>query len=76
MRRYFFDVRAGTRIEYDYRGREFDHLDKAKEMAELIALDIGCSDSESTSFDEVQVRNVAGRRLFSLPMPPLDTIAA
>ena len=76
MRRYFFDVRTGTRIRYDYRGREFDRFDKAKEMAELIALDIGCSDTETELDGEVQVRNVAGQRLYSIATPQMDAIAA
>jgi hypothetical protein len=44
MTRYFFDVASKTHTQYDYRGREFTKLDKAKEWAELIALDLQCCD--------------------------------
>jgi len=77
MTRYFFDVANDSDVHYDYRGREFEKPEEARELAELIALDIECTDDGSElDAAEVQVRNVSGDRLFSVPIRELDLIAA
>jgi hypothetical protein len=43
MNRYFFDVAAKTYVQYDYKGRDFERPDQARELAELIALDVDAS---------------------------------
>ena len=48
MKRFFFDVSFKTHVRYDYQGREFAAAEQARELAELIALDIGCSDTSET----------------------------
>ena len=75
MQQYFFDVIAGSYIKYDYRGREFSKHNEAYQLAEMIALDIECLDDEATGA-EVQVRNVSGDLLFSIPVREPDLIAA
>ena len=45
-------------MRYDYKGRDFERLDQVRELAELIALDIQCTESEDLDLVEVQVRNV------------------
>jgi hypothetical protein len=75
MKRFFFDVAAESYVQYDYRGREFERPKEALELAELIALDLECTDVD-WSGAEVQVRNVGGNRLFSIPIREPDLIAA
>jgi hypothetical protein len=75
MKRFFFDVSYKTHVQYDYQGRDFAQPEQARELAELIALDLECSESD-TPGSEVQVRNVGGTFLFSVPIRQADSIAA
>ena len=75
MKRFFFDVSFQNHVRYDYQGRDFAQPEQARELAELIALDFECSDSE-TSGAEVQVRNITGTCLFSVPIRQPELIAA
>ena len=63
MNRYFFDVAAKTYVQYDYKGRDFERPDQARELAELIALDVECIDGYGSVGMEVQVRNIGGETL-------------
>jgi hypothetical protein len=76
MKRYFFDVASPSHTHYDYCGREFAQPEKAKELAELIALDLGCSDDNGWVGTEVRVLDIAGLRLFSVPVRESQLIAA
>lgn len=75
MKRFFFDVSFKTHVRYDYQGRDFAQPEQARELAELIALDFECSDSD-TPGAEVQVRNITGACLFSVPIRQSELIAA
>jgi hypothetical protein len=48
----------------------------AREMAELIALDIECTDGDDFAGAEVQVRDIGGQKLFSVPVREPELIAA
>jgi hypothetical protein len=77
MKRYFFDVAARSSVQYDYKGREFEDLEHVREIAELIALDILClAEDDQDAALEVQVRNIDGQKLFSVPLHSLELIAA
>ena len=76
MNRYFFDVASKSYVQYDYRGRDLERPEQAREMAELIALDIECTDDDVSTGAEVQVRNVGGQKLFSIPIRDPRLIAA
>jgi hypothetical protein len=76
MTRYFFDVANKSHVHYDYRGRMFERPEQARELAELIALDVECIDGDEMARAEVQVRNVSGVRLFSVPIREPERIAA
>jgi hypothetical protein len=76
MKRFFFDVSFKTHVRYDYQGRDFAAAEQARELAELIALDIGCSDTSEDAGAEVQVRNIGGTCLFSIPVRQAEPIAA
>lgn len=75
MKRFFFDVSFKSHVHYDYQGRDFARPEQARELAELIALDLECSEDYDTS-SEVQVRNVGGTCLFSIPVRQPERIAA
>ena len=75
MKRFFFDVSYKTHVQYDYQGRDFAQPEQARELAELIALDLECSESD-TPGSEVQGRNVGGTFRFSVPSRQADSIAA
>ena len=76
MQRYFFDVAARSHVHYDYRGREFGRAEQARELAELIALDIECTDGDDLAGAEIQVRDVSGQHLYSIAVRTPELIAA
>ena len=76
MKRYFFDVAARSSVQYDYKGRDFERIEQVREVAELIALDIECMVDENQAILEVQVRNIGGQKLFSVPVRAPELIAA
>lgn len=68
MKRFFFDVVNSQSRSYDYHGRNFSRPDDAARAAELIAMDLGCSETGNWIGSQVQVRNTAGDTLFSVPV--------
>ncbi len=77
MHRYFFDLVTRSYVHYDYQGRDFDQSEKARHLAELIALDVECCDTDDElTGREVQVRDISGRHLFSIPIRDPKLIAA
>ena len=72
MKRFFFDVSIKAHIQYDYRGRDFSEPEQARALAELIALDFECADDGDLGAVEIQVRNISGACLFSVPVRPLE----
>ena len=76
MQRYFFDVVGQNRSEYDYRGREFSSPEKAWQLAELIALDLGIDPQGERAGWTVKVRDSRGRQFFSMPIGAPDLVAA
>jgi len=70
MARYFFDiVDQHRRACYDYKGRETPSPQKALSLAEVIALDLCCTNPDAWSGCSVEVRDRQGQRLFSIPVP-------
>jgi hypothetical protein len=76
MKRYFFDLAVRSYVQYDYQGRDLERPEQAREMAELIALDIECTEGDELAGAEVQVRNIGGQKLFSVPVRLPELIAA
>ena len=74
MKRFFFDVATDKSVRYDYHGRIFGNAEEARALAELIALDLSCSEDNDDS--EVQVRNVTGSCLFSIAIRAQELEAA
>jgi hypothetical protein len=73
MTRYFFDVTEQTGVRYDYSGRTLPSLDHARELAELIAIDLGCREVPGTS---VLVRDATGQQLITVDVQPLTSLTA
>jgi hypothetical protein len=76
MKRFFFDISNTARDLYDYQGREFEKMEDARELAELIALDLQCSDFDDWAGFQVKVRNIDGNCLISIPVGQQELIAA
>jgi hypothetical protein len=70
--RYFFDLVGPSRAHYDYKGREHLSPQGARELAELIALDLAVTAEETWLGFAVDVRNSAGRKIFSVTVPVLE----
>jgi hypothetical protein len=66
--RFFFDVVKQHSRAYDYQGREFRGPEEAAQMAELIAVDLGISETGNWIGSQVQVKNAADQVLFSVPV--------
>ncbi len=64
----FFDIEHQESRRYDYHGDDFGRPEDATELAELIAVDLGCSETADCIGAQIQVRNVAGETLFSVPV--------
>jgi hypothetical protein len=76
MTRFFFDVKANASIEHDYRGRYLPSLAHAQQLAELIAMDVGCTRIDASYPMEVQIRDAKGCLLVSVPVQLIDALAA
>jgi hypothetical protein len=74
--KYFFDVTEQATVRYDYSGRFLPSLDKARELAELIAMDLGCRESEKVPGTFVLVHDAIGQQLFTIEVQPLTCLAA
>ena len=68
MKRYFFDRVGKHRAEYDFCGREFPSQESARQLAELMAIDLGISEQGEWSGWVVDVRNSLGQKFFSIPV--------
>jgi uncharacterized protein DUF6894 len=73
--RYFFDIVTAASVLHDFQGRTFATPEPAHSLAELIALDMECSDF-GHDVTEVAVRDVKGDLLFSVHVRPRDLLAA
>jgi len=76
MTRYFFDVKVKTSTEHDYNGRYLPSFEHAQQMAELIAMDLGCTRIDGSFCMEVQIRTADGNLLSSVPVKLMDALAA
>ena len=76
MSRYFFDRVSGTRSEYDYQGRVLATPEKAFQLAELMALDLGVAEGTEWAGWTIDVRNALGKHFFSVPVREPALVAA
>ena len=68
MTRTFFDLVGPADRSIDFHGRYFRDPKDAHEHAQLLSLDLTCTDFEKWQDAEVQVRDAVGSRLFSVPI--------
>jgi hypothetical protein len=73
---YFFDRVGKDRAEYDYKGHPFQTPEKARQMAELIALDLGMEPDGTWFGWSVDVLDQRGKRFFSIPVGAPELAAA
>jgi len=66
MAQYFFDRVGQNRAEYDYKGQVLPSLEKAREVAELIALDLSMETQTDWRGWVVDVKDALGRQFFSV----------
>ena len=66
--RLFFDVLQQDFRCYDYHGCDFGRPEDATLTAELIAVGLGCSETDDWAGSHVQVSDAAGETLFSVPI--------
>jgi hypothetical protein len=76
MIRFFFDYTTEDRALYDYRGEEFKSPDGALDFAEAIVLDLKHSLRADWTGWSVEVRDVEGKKIFSLPIGSSELKAA
>jgi hypothetical protein len=65
MQAYFFDIVTADHIYHDFHGRKFGTPQEAHRLAEMIALDIECSNDERP-ITQVEVRDVKGGWLYGV----------
>lgn len=68
MQLFFFDVVSPKSCSYDYHGRKLSRPEDAADVAETIAMDLGCSETNDWIGSQVQVRTAAGEMLFFKPV--------
>jgi hypothetical protein len=66
--RLFFDIQHPDSRCYDYHGSDYGRLEDATQTAELIAVGLGCSETDDCTGSQVQVRNAEGDTLLSVPI--------
>jgi hypothetical protein len=76
MTRFFFDVQGPNSVEHDYKGRYFPSIYEAQQMAELLAMDLGCTRVDGSCPMEVQIRDAKGCLLAAVAVQMIDAIAA
>ncbi len=76
MTRLFFDLVGPKAKSFDFHGRYFSDPKEAHEHAQVLSLDLSCTDTEDWRGGEVEVRDVTGKRLFSVPVVELAELSA
>lgn len=68
MAKYFFDRVGKNHAEYDYKGCILASIEEAREVAELIAIDLSMETEGDWGDWIVDVKDVLGRQFFSVPI--------
>ena len=76
MTRYFFDIVRDTACAHDFHGRYFGTAEEARDMAESVSLDLACSEKDECAGSEIQVRDVKGALLYSVPVHAAEAVFA
>ena len=66
--RLFFDLLKQKCPSYDFHGHDVGKQDDAVQIAELIAADLGCSETSEWVGAQVVVRDIVGQLLLAVPV--------
>ena len=72
MTKLFFDIVGPEQRHLDFSGRLFSSTEEAGEAAQLMSLDLGVTENSPWVGSEVQVKDEAGRCLFTYPVGQLQ----
>jgi Domain of unknown function (DUF6894) len=76
MTRYFFDIVRDASCAHDFHGRYFYTPEEARDMAETVSFDLTCLEKDECAGSEIQVRDVKGVLLYSVPVRAAETVFA
>ena len=76
MHPYFFDIVTSACVEYDFHGHSLATPDDARDLAELIALDLEISPQGEWAGSTVSVRDSGGKQLYSREVRTPELAAA
>ncbi|MEJ2623117.1 MAG: hypothetical protein P8Z80_00800 [Pseudolabrys sp.] len=76
MTRYFFDIINNAACTHDFHGRYFWSAEEARDMAEAVSMDMACSEKDECAGFEIQVRDVKGTLVFSVPVRAAEAVFA
>ena len=71
MMRLFFDVVGPNTRSVDYHGRYFSNHVDAHNAAQMLSLDLSCTEQGPLEEVKVEVRDPSGQHLFSIPVMQL-----
>jgi hypothetical protein len=74
--RYFFDMSSKTETRLDHKGQEFETLEEACQLADLLAIDYECCFEDQWAGAEIRVLNISGQALYAVRVQRLDSLAA
>ncbi len=76
MTRYFFDIICNTACTHDFHGRYFWSPEEARDMAEAVSMDLACTEKDECAGSEIQVRDVRGDLVFTVPVRAAEVVFA
>ena len=76
MTRLFFDVVRGAACTHDFHGRYFWTTEETRDITESVSLDLACSEKDECAGSEIQVRDVKGTLLCSVPVRAAEAVFA
>jgi hypothetical protein len=72
MTKLFIDIIGNEQRQFDFSGRMYACPEEAGEAAQLMCLDLGVAENSPWVGAEVQVKDAAGRCLYTYPVGQLQ----
>ena len=72
MTRLFFDIVGTDNRAFDFHGRYFRDAQEGHEHAKLLSMDLSSTHKVGA---QIEVRDVSGQRLFSVPIVQVEELA-
>jgi hypothetical protein len=76
MKKYYFDRVSEQRSEYDFVGTALPTADRAVQVAELIAIELGMDGEGTWHGWAIAVRNAQGEQFSRIPVQETELAAA